>query len=150
MQEHFKYAKVNASWKHVNTYLQYISQPDTHAEIAGITLRRMDRLAPDGCLRLPVLFKQSKDQGEEDNSSQLMTHSQKFDLTLKLTWTPQILIRAQNKLSFLCRHVHSFSHTCVVKSAKTLLHDLMRRHTHFSKPLSQRINSDRSMLKSLS
>lgn len=44
-------------------------------------------------LRLRVLFKQSKDQGEEDNSYQLMTHSQKFDLTLKLTRTPQILFQ---------------------------------------------------------
>lgn len=79
----------------MDTYLQYISQPDTHAhaEITGITLWRMDRPAPDGCLRLRVLFKQSKDQGEEDNSYQLMTHSQKFDLTLKLTCTPQILFQ---------------------------------------------------------
>lgn len=61
-----------------------------------------------------MLFKHSKDQGEEDNNYQLMTHNQKFDLIFEADCTGKVQFHGENisiqpQKSCVDMFIHSFT-----------------------------------------
>lgn len=112
--------------------------------ITSITACWLAHVASQDRSRVCMLFKHSRDQGKKDNNYQLMARNQKFDLVFKLTVRERFMSRGenvsiptQNKVSSLCRHVHSFT-LLVIKvcngSVSVMLWNqlkpLLYEHTH--------------------